>query len=754
MNAYQRPLFRQAGGPVGLESLPPPPPAGVAAIPQQDPQAMVEAAGQTASSEMESVGQGYVLEMMDSLDSAGNFKTVIDALRGNKLPMRERFAELAEYVGEDDAEKTPESVLAMVQPVIMMTEEGNVDSGIGQLMQGLTGEVDMMTDEGDLTDMGQGVGSLMVANQPAPPPQQFANGGAVQHFQMGGPPIVWDPSQGPTPDPALWPRTTLPDSPRGTYVPGEYTGDYQGIMSIYSPEFRTRELAAGRGSGVDLFTDVKETLPMYQELFSDLLDPESRRDRTRSTALFNVAKAGLNFAAGVDPTGKSVTNQPIISQLAAAAGELPEQMSALAEREYGEEQALRTAALQQTISQVGAERSLEAQLLSKEEISRLNARVQALLSRGSMDDLRRAMSDPATVEAWGRGEALPYFDMALSVVYKPFVNPSTGLLEYPEVPQYLVDKALERRDAGFELPAVISRLLEAPAGAGGGAVQKLQAGGPVQNFQTGMGPLTNDALAGITDADSVTFEELIGAGLRPPSNRTGPDFGTPYDPTAWAGVPDDWAVSRRSGAPADEAAFQLRRRRQPIPDQPTEPLIMSERQGVDISEATGFWNLPKALANTTVDAVSEAFGLGSENAPAPIYRDAISALNTWNSELDLTLKNSLIDRDNTTAQANIDSLKIPTGLWATTWKGDAAALLRLEDTRRLLRGELIDNQNVLNSPSTVRTERSQGEQVVDRIERLLVDLDLMIAGFTMKVRGSPAVDFDYSNWLAPTEGSQ
>jgi len=330
------------------------------------------------------------------------------------------------------------------------------------------------------------------------------------------------------------------------------------------------------------------------------------------------------------------------------------------------------------------------------------------------------------------------------------------MLEYPEVPQYLVDKALERQRGGFELPAVISRLLEAPAGAaGGGAVQKLQAGGPVQNFQTGLGPLTNDALANITDADSVTFEEIIEAGLRPPSNPTGPDFGSSYDPTAWAGVPDDWAVSPRSGATADEAAFQLRRRRQPIPDQPTEPLIMRERQGVDISEATGFWNIPKAIANTAVDAVSEAFGLGSENAPATMYRDAISALNTWNSELDLTLKNSLIDRDNTTAQATIDSLKIPTGLWATMWKGDDAALLRLEDTRRLLRGELIDNQNVLNSPSTVRTERSRGEQVVDRLERLLVDLDLMIEGYTMKVRGSPAVDFDYSNWLpAPTEGSQ
>ena len=74
---------------------------------------MVEAAGQMASSEMEAVGQDYVTEMMQSLDTAENFKTVIDALRGNKLPMNERFAELAEYVGEDDAEKTPESVLAM-----------------------------------------------------------------------------------------------------------------------------------------------------------------------------------------------------------------------------------------------------------------------------------------------------------------------------------------------------------------------------------------------------------------------------------------------------------------------------------------------------------------------------------------------------------------------------------------------------------------------------------------------------------------
>ena len=75
----------------------------------------------------------------------------------------------------------------MVQPVIMMTEEGAMDSGIGNLMQQITGEVDMMTESGQPTDMGQGVGSLMMAGAPeAPAPQNFRQGGAVQKFELGG----------------------------------------------------------------------------------------------------------------------------------------------------------------------------------------------------------------------------------------------------------------------------------------------------------------------------------------------------------------------------------------------------------------------------------------------------------------------------------------------------------------------------------------------------------------------------------------
>ena len=178
MNTLQRPLFRQAGGPAEMM------PAGVAALPQADPVAMVAAVEQTTARDMEKVGQEYVQGVSQGLDDAENFKEVIDSLRGNTMPLEERYLELSEYVGEDDAEKTPESVLAMVQPVIMMTEEGNVDSGIGQLMQKLAGEIDMVTEAGEPTQMGQGLGGLMAANQEVPV-QKFANGGIVQHFANG-----------------------------------------------------------------------------------------------------------------------------------------------------------------------------------------------------------------------------------------------------------------------------------------------------------------------------------------------------------------------------------------------------------------------------------------------------------------------------------------------------------------------------------------------------------------------------------------
>ena len=184
--AMQRPLFRNMGGPaapmpqdMAMQAPPPmaapPMPAG----PEQELMAVEQS--------MEGVGRNYVESMVGGIDAAEDVTSMINALRGNEAPLEARYAELAGYVGEADASQTPESVLAMVQPTILMTEEGAVDSGIGQLMQGIAGS-DMETPAGDPTAMGQGVGELMAMGAGNTPPVNFRHGGEVQHFFKGGSP--------------------------------------------------------------------------------------------------------------------------------------------------------------------------------------------------------------------------------------------------------------------------------------------------------------------------------------------------------------------------------------------------------------------------------------------------------------------------------------------------------------------------------------------------------------------------------------
>ena len=140
-----------------------------------------------AREEGEKIGLDYLAETMGGIDMAANTEELINSIRGNDRPLEARIAELATFVGEADARQPPESVLTMVQPTIMMTEEGAIDSGVGGLIAQVIGDTEMEA------DMGQGVGALMAQGQPAPemappmaPPQQFAVGGAVKKFDQGG----------------------------------------------------------------------------------------------------------------------------------------------------------------------------------------------------------------------------------------------------------------------------------------------------------------------------------------------------------------------------------------------------------------------------------------------------------------------------------------------------------------------------------------------------------------------------------------
>lgn len=75
---------------------------------------------------------GNYANQMDDLDNAQDYETVMNGIRGDQVPVEGRYAELAEIVGPEDAQATPESVLTLIQPIMQMAA---VDQGIGGLAQ-------------------------------------------------------------------------------------------------------------------------------------------------------------------------------------------------------------------------------------------------------------------------------------------------------------------------------------------------------------------------------------------------------------------------------------------------------------------------------------------------------------------------------------------------------------------------------------------------------------------------------------------
>ena len=136
MGNVQRPVVRtdlemQEGGNVGIAALeqmgagqpsppmpsPPMPAAPMAGI---DPAVVEQTLAQM---------EGNV----PKIDDAQDYEQMMNTIRGDQQPIEARYDELADVVGEEDANQTPESVLALVQPVMVMA---SVDQGIGELAQG------------------------------------------------------------------------------------------------------------------------------------------------------------------------------------------------------------------------------------------------------------------------------------------------------------------------------------------------------------------------------------------------------------------------------------------------------------------------------------------------------------------------------------------------------------------------------------------------------------------------------------------
>jgi hypothetical protein len=287
-----RQMFKK-GGPVymqqgGMAPMPAPAPAGpgpevmAGAMGQIDPNAIdINQAAQGAMQQgidpaMLEGMLGQYANQMEDLENAQDYEQVINGIRGDTAPIEQRYTELAGIVGQEDAQQTPESVLALVQPVMLMA---SVDQGIGGLaMEEMNAPVEGAMAEGIMSTVNMG------AQEPTqglggPAPVNFNQGGAVQYMQTGGVPV-----------------------PQGL----QDRFDYQ--RSLY-----------GQILGQDSFDE----------------DLSAQEELTKAQMLFDIAQGGLAFAAGSGQPGATPAQdlaaafiQPL-GNIGARAGELGKYKDAL-----------------------------------------------------------------------------------------------------------------------------------------------------------------------------------------------------------------------------------------------------------------------------------------------------------------------------------------------------------------------------------------------------------------------------------------
>ena len=149
---YDRKMFRmQAGGmmppemPPEMAMAPPMDPAMARAPPMDPAMAMMPppmdpAMGmmpppdmeQMAEQGMEDVISAEVDRTKQDIDMAGSFGDLMNVVWDEGADIEQYRARLADVVGPEDAARTPDSVLTLVQPTLQLAQ---IDQGIGALMQ-------------------------------------------------------------------------------------------------------------------------------------------------------------------------------------------------------------------------------------------------------------------------------------------------------------------------------------------------------------------------------------------------------------------------------------------------------------------------------------------------------------------------------------------------------------------------------------------------------------------------------------------
>jgi hypothetical protein len=105
---------------------------------QEADRGLNEMTQELAMEEMSAAAQDESRRSIQNVDAAGDFRQIMNAVWDEDADLEAYRDRLASVVGQEDASRTPDSVLALIQPTLQLAE---IDKGVGSLMQEELAEV-------------------------------------------------------------------------------------------------------------------------------------------------------------------------------------------------------------------------------------------------------------------------------------------------------------------------------------------------------------------------------------------------------------------------------------------------------------------------------------------------------------------------------------------------------------------------------------------------------------------------------------
>jgi len=339
---------------------------------------------------------------------------LMNHLRGDMRSLDARRDELADMVGYQAAQETPDSVLAMLQPVLAQQQ------GLGTLpmAQGPQTPMPPPPPPGGIPPMGPQGGPPMgpppgmppggLPPPPMPPgpggpqpPMQMAHGGYVQHFQVGSGTAGVTPIENSAED----------DEEEGAVAGGGSGADF-GLGG-----FTKEDVATARAKVYNMLNQQPTPMPGLAKSAADRASVYKTllgQDKGASEAqlLFSLGQRALQFAGNVDDQGRPLRGS-FISRLAGATRTLPAEMSARMSEIEKTDRAIKLAAVQAAEKDIGDTRAYNQTLFSTQQKG-----WQAILRAEAAKEAKR-------IEAQGKVDAATAKAQAAK---KPFGNSMEGLI--------------------------------------------------------------------------------------------------------------------------------------------------------------------------------------------------------------------------------------------------------------------------------------------------------------------------------------